>query len=146
MEDSIHATGRTVSRAVTLGLVSDSGSVTPFRGEFRYDARDPFAVTAVFRTGAGSVRWTFARDLLCQGREFPSGQGDVHVWPSLDAAGNDAVVIELCSPSGLAQVLACAHDLDSFVDEIVACVPPGSEQDLLDVDGLIAAIFACDAS
>ena len=38
----------------------------------RYDARDPFAVSVSFDTGANQIEWTFARDLLDKGLWEPS--------------------------------------------------------------------------
>jgi hypothetical protein len=131
-----------VTQRVTLELIDATGAAAPMEAELRYDALDPYAVTAVFLTIAGEVRWTFGRDLLLDGVHEPAGDGDVHVWPCLDANGRAVVVIELCSPDGEALVQARTADLVGFADKTVRAVAPGSESALVDVDAAIAAIFA----
>ena len=131
-----------VTKAVTLELVDTAGAATPLETELSYDVRDPFAVTATFRTIAGAVGWTFGRDLLVAGLTDPTGDGDVHVWPCLDDRARAVVVIELCSPDGEALVQASTSDIRSFLDETTEVVPIGAESELLDLDATIAAIFA----
>ena len=57
------------------------------------------AATTVFMTGTNTVRWTFGRELLCEGLYEPSGDGDVHVWPCLDSDGRAVVIIEPAPPT-----------------------------------------------
>ena len=135
-----------VTQSVTLELIDASGAATPMQAELNYDPRDPYAVTAVFMTGAGNVSWTFGRDLLVEGVYEPAGDGDVHVWPCLDADGHAVVIIELCSPDGEALVQARTTDLTTFVERMTALVPPGTESTLLDIDSTIAAIFAAETA
>jgi hypothetical protein len=135
-----------VTQSLTLELIDATGAATPMQADLTYDPRDPYAVTAVFMTGAGNVRWTFGRDLLVDGLYEPTGDGDVHVWPCLDADGHAVVIIELCSPDGEALVQARTGDLTSFVERMTALVAPGSESDMMDVDATIAAIFAAEAA
>ena len=130
-----------VMQAVALELVDADGAVTPIRAELQYDPSDPFAVTMVFITGTQNVRWTFSRDLLIEGLYEPSGDGDVHVWPCLDADGNAVVIVELCSPDGEALVQSRTGELQSFADRMCAMVPLGEESAYLDLDAAIAAIF-----
>ncbi len=135
-----------VTQRVTLELVDATGATTPMEAELRYDAGDPYAVTALFMTVAGQVRWTFGRDLLIEGLHEPAGDGDVHVWPCLDADGRAVVVLELCSPDGEALVQARTADLTGFVERTVRAVAPGAESALVDVDATIAAILADEAA
>jgi hypothetical protein len=135
-------TGTKVTKLVTLELIDGSGAATPLETEFAYDPRDPFAVSATFMTVAGQVRWTFSRDLLINGLEEPTGDGDVHVWPCLDNDANPVIIIELCSPDGEALVQARTSDITSFVERMRSAVAPGAET--LDVDSAIAAILAAD--
>ena len=97
-------------------------------------------------TGRSHVRWTFGRELLASGLFEPAGDGDVHVWPCLDADGHAVVIIELCSPDGEALVQARTGDLSSFVDRIVRLVELGAESTYIDVDGAISAILAAEAA
>jgi hypothetical protein len=135
-----------VTQRVTLELIDATGGGTPMEAELRYDAVDPYAVTAVFMTVAGQVRWTFGRDLLIEGLHEPAGDGDVHVWPCLDADGRAVVVIELCSPDGEALVQARTADLTGFAERTVRAVAPGTESALVDVDAAITAILADEAA
>ena len=133
-----------VTQPVTLELIDPTGAATPIEAELQYDPRDPYAVTTLFMTGANQVRWTFGRDLLCEGLYEPSGDGDVHVWPCLDSHGRAVVIIELCSPDGEALVQAKTGDLTSFVERMTKAVEPGTESALIDVDGAISLILAGD--
>jgi hypothetical protein len=141
MDFSTNTTPLAVTQPVTLDLIDASGASTPIEAELHYDPRDPYAVTTVFMTGHSQVRWTFGRELLSAGMYEPSGDGDVHVWPCLDADGHAVVIIELCSPDGEALVQARSGDLSSFVDRMHKAVSPGSESDHIDVDAAILAIL-----
>ncbi len=135
-----------VTQSLTLELIDASGTATPMQADLTYDPSDPYAITAIFVTGAGNVRWTFGRDLLVGGLYEPTGDGDVHVWPCLDADGHAVVIIELCSPDGEALVQARTGDLTTFVERITAVVAPGNESSFMDIDATIAAIFAAEAA
>ena len=146
MDYSMNIVPLTVTQPVTLELIDPTGAATPIEAELQYDPRDPYAVTTVFRTGTTQVRWTFGRDLLCEGLYEPAGDGDVHVWPCLDSQGHAVVIIELCSPDGEALVQARTGDLTNFVSRMTAAVEPGTESALMDVDAAISAIFHTDAA
>ena len=141
MDFSMNTAPLTVTQSVTLELIDPTGAVTPIEAELHYDPRDPYAVTTVFLTGASQVRWTFGRELLCEGLYEPSGDGDVHVWPCLDSDGHAVVIIELCSPDGEALVQARTGDLSSFVDRMNRAVPLGTESSHVNVDAAIDAIL-----
>ncbi len=146
MDYSMNTAPLVVSQAVTLDLIDSTGGSTPIEAELQYDPRDPYAVTTVFMTGRSQVRWTFGRDLLRAGLYEPTGDGDVHVWPCLDADGHAVVVIELCSPDGEALVQARTGDLSAFVERMGNSVVPGTESDHLDLDAAIAAIFEAETA
>jgi len=116
----------------------------PVTGTFRYTPDDPWAVTATFTSAtAGTVTWTFARDLLVQGRYEPVGDGDVHVWPCLSADASAVVVIELDpDPEHISVLLeAPARELNAFVEAMVDCVPLGRESEHVDVDAALARLL-----
>jgi hypothetical protein len=144
MDYSMNTAPATVTQPITLELIDSAGTATPIEAELRYDAADPYAVTAVFMTGAHRVQWTFGRQLLADGLYEPAGDGDVHVWPCLDSGGHAVVIIELCSPDGEALVQARTGDLSSFVERMNNAVAQGTESSLMDVDALISAIFAAE--
>ena len=107
----------------------------------------PSAIRTIgWNTARSRVRWTFGRDLLARGLYEPCGDGDVHVWPCLDAEGHAVVIIELCSPDGEALIQAKTGDLTTFVDKMCKAVKPGSESDHVNVDAAITAIFAAETA
>ncbi len=110
--------------------------------ELQYNPRDPYAAVVVFDTTRGPIRWSFGRDLLIAGLHEAAGEGDVHVWPSLDEAYQEILVIELTSGDGCALLQARLDDVARFVDRTTVLVAPGTESDHLDVDSAITAIFS----
>jgi hypothetical protein len=146
MDYSMDTAPLAVSQPVTLELIDPSGVTTPISGELLYDPCDPFAVTMVFMAPQSEVRWTFGRELLCEGIYEPSGDGDVHVWPCLDADGHAVVIIELCSPDGEALVQARTGELSSFAERISTMIPFGTESAHLNLDSTIASLLDAPAA
>lgn len=132
----------TVRQEIVLECVDADGQAMTLAAELGFDPADPYAVTATFRTTGGDVIWTFARELLSRGLTAPAGEGDVHVWPCLDAAGRAVVIIELSSPDGELLVQAPSKDLNEFVSRTLVAVPHGSESDFMDVDQLIGQLLS----
>lgn len=130
-----------VSRAITLELIDASGAATPLAAELCYDKKDPYAVAAVFRTGETEVRWVFARDLLKAGLYEPTGDGDVHVWPCLDARGRAVTIIELSSPDGEALMQARSDEVCEFLLRTEDLVASGEEAGLMDVETALTRIL-----
>lgn len=125
----------------TFPLVLLDGTDT-LNGTFRYRASDPWAVTATFTSAsAGTVTWTFARDLLVHGRYEPVGDGDVRVWPCLSHDAAAIVVIELDPGEHGVLLEAPARQLHAFVEATLARVPLGREVDQLDVDAELARLL-----
>ena len=114
----------------------------PLGVELSYDPADPFAVAAVFDTDGERIRWTFARELLRLGLFEPTGDGDVHLWPSTDASGEETVILELCSPDGESTLQTRAVTVASFLDATSRVVPFGTESSYVDIDALVAGILA----
>ncbi|MGH3470542.1 MAG: SsgA family sporulation/cell division regulator [Nocardioidaceae bacterium] len=131
----------TVTRALTLELIDASGTATPLEAELRYETTDPYAVSAVFRTGESTVRWVFGRDLLMAGIFDPTGDGDVHVWPCLDARGHAVTIIELSSPDGEALMQARSDDVSEFLRSTEKLVPIGDEENHVDLDDVVAQLL-----
>ncbi len=131
-----------ITRAFRLELIGEDGEATPLAAELSYDRQDPYAVAAYFRSGDVEVKWVFARNLLAEGIYEPSGDGDIHVWPSVDALGRAATVIELASPDGEALIQAQTDELCDFLAGTEALVPSGTESEHVDVDGALTKILA----
>ena len=110
-----------------------------------FDPADPFAVTAMLPSGAGTVQWTFGRDLLVDGMHQPAGEGDVLVRPGLDYAGHSAVIIELRAPQGSFMGQLATRELGPFVRDMLDAVPPGAESVLVDVEALVEQLLRPDS-
>ena len=126
-----------VTHDLALLCVDPVGTLTTVDAALGYDPADPFAVTVTFVTVEGDVVWTFARDLLARGLTGPAGEGDVHIWPCVDADGGATVIIELCSPDGELVAQARTRDIYQFLGRSLAAVPAGTETDRIDLDQLI---------
>jgi hypothetical protein len=129
-----------IGAEVELRLVIPQNGKVPVSVHLDYDAQDPFAVAAAFHGEDGAIEWVFARDLLRDGLERPSGEGDVQVWPGR-ADGQDVVLIALNSPDGHAVLEADAGDLRGFLDRTLHLVPVGSESRHLDFEDEIAQLL-----
>jgi hypothetical protein len=130
-----------VEAAVQLRLVVADADAVPLPVNLRYSATDPYAVRAVFSGDGMEVEWVFARDLLRQGLSNPTGDGDVHVWPSW-GTGRELLMISLTSPDGQAVLEASADDVRSFLDRTTAVVPDGQESDFLDLDAALGRLLS----
>src|ERR671911_1269000 len=126
----------TVSYPLVFNLLGVDGTVLPLDAELRYTAADPLAVEALFDDGTDPIRWVFARDLLAAGLDQRTGRGDVMIWPTTDADGRPAVHLRLHSPDGDALLEASVPALEAFLAAAWRLVPPGTEQEHIDVDVL----------
>jgi hypothetical protein len=135
-------TAQAITEQLRLEFVDTEGLSTPLEAEFEYDPADPFAVSILFTDEPAPVRWTFARDLLIEGFYEPTGDGDVHVWPCLNTEGAAVVILELSSPSGEVLVQIGSRALSAFIHQMVAMVPPGSEETHVDLDAEIGQLLA----
>jgi Streptomyces sporulation and cell division protein, SsgA len=116
-----------------------AGTARQLVAELAYDAEDPFAITMTFRTKAGDVPWVFHRELLLGGLTNPVGEGDVHIWPSIDLDGRAVAVIELQSNNGSFVARASTQEIYQFVSGTLSLVPLGAER--IDVDALIDSLL-----
>lgn len=106
-----------------------------------YEAQDPFAMSATFRTGEGDITWVFARDLLRDGLTNPAGEGDILIRPAHPSRG-PVVIFTLSSPSGAARLEGNRHELREFVKDVYDLVPDGYEWQYLQVDRVIGELLA----
>ena len=138
----LSGTALPVVTSLTMELFAPLGTVLPVGVELSYDPADPFAVVADFDTDGERVRWTFARELLRLGLFEPTGDGDIHLWPSTDLSGEETVIIELRSPDGESTLRTRAATVASFLEVTSRVVPFGSESSYVDIDALVAGILA----
>jgi Streptomyces sporulation and cell division protein, SsgA len=130
-----------VEAAVQLRLVVADADAVPLPVNLRYSAADPYAVRAVFSGDGMEVEWVFARELLRAGLTCPTGDGDVHVWPSW-GTGRELLMISLSSPDGQAVLEAGAEDVRNFLDRTTVVVPDGEESSYLDMDAALAKLLS----
>jgi hypothetical protein len=129
-----------VTRAVSVELIGSSEAHAT-DAELRYTRYDPYAVTLAFSVAGREITWLFGRDLLIRGVHRPAGDGDVRLFPCLDARGHAAVILELVSPDGVALVEARSRDLMEFLALTTQVVWPGAEGEHVGLDETIAAIL-----
>jgi len=130
-----------ITAALTLSLVVPGDEPLPVDATLGYDATDPFAVHLDIAAGDGMVRWSFARELLTDGVEQPTGAGDVRIIPVGGASGRRVRVV-LTSPDGAATLEAPLSEMVEFLAATFDAVPTGSESDLIDLDALVDALLA----
>lgn len=109
--------------------------------ELGYERRDPFAVRMTFHLpGDAPVTWAFGRELLLDGINTPSGEGDVRIEPA-DGEELSDVSIRLRVGDDQAVFRASAPPLIAFLDRTDRLVPLGQESTLGDFgDDLEAAL------
>ncbi|WP_328328871.1 SsgA family sporulation/cell division regulator [Streptomyces sp. NBC_00455] len=107
--------------------------------ELCYEVSDPYAVRMTFHLpGDAPVTWTFGRELLLDGINAPTGDGDVHIAPS-DPAGLSDVHLRLQVGADRALFRAGSAPLVAFLDRTDKIVPLGEERSLGDFDGHLEA-------
>jgi hypothetical protein len=129
-----------VTAELSMRMVVDSERTIDVPCSLEYRAEEPYAVRATFRTGVADVEWLFSRDLLLEGLQRPSGEGDVVIWPE-NGGDRSLILLALSSPSGQA-VLECDRPhVELFMRRTFQIVAVGQEGDSLDVDSWIIGIL-----
>ncbi|MER7814008.1 SsgA family sporulation/cell division regulator [Streptomyces sp. NPDC096153] len=107
--------------------------------ELTYETRDPYAVRMTFHLpGDAPVTWAFGRELLLDGINGPSGDGDVHIAPT-EPEGLSDVHIRLQVGVDRALFRAGAAPLVAFLDRTDKLVPLGQERTLGDFEDHLEA-------
>lgn len=137
-----------VEQSVQAALILSSHCSTRLRVTLSYRAADPLAVRMVFPgeysldepsapSAADEVVWVFARQLLADGLDLPTGLGDVHIRPSR----GPHTMVELRAPEGVALLRFEAGDLRGFLADSYRCVPARQEGRHLDADRALAELL-----
>ncbi|MBV8931441.1 MAG: SsgA family sporulation/cell division regulator [Kutzneria sp.] len=133
----------TLRATMVFDLLVPEAPAVPVEVELRYDTRDPYAVTAAFRSGpSGWVEWCFARDLLADGLIAEAGNGDVRIRPV--PGSMELVELVVSSPAGLAMFEAPAQELADFLDRTYDSVLPGNESHWVSVDDALITLMPRD--
>ena len=131
----------TASREFDMNVVLDDESRVSLPATLGYDAHDPYAVTATFRTGDGDISWVFSRELLAEGLTERVGEGDILIRPAHPSRG-PLVLFTLTSPSGSARIEGDRDEIRGFLDDSYQVLPSGSEWQYLQVDRVIDELLA----
>ena len=132
----------TVTRHVDARLLVSETCDVGFPAQLRYDATDPYAVTATFFLGDGlEVAWVLGRDLLTRGLHQQTGDGDVVLRPSTGAAATE-VELMLSVPDRHVRMTLPADSLSAFLRASHHVVPPGTESEYLDLDAMIMQLLS----
>ncbi|WP_394432420.1 SsgA family sporulation/cell division regulator [Streptomyces sp. SGAir0957] len=108
--------------------------------ELRYESADPYAVRLTFHLpGDAPVTWAFGRELLVDGVNGATGDGDVRIMPVENAGGGADelpvdVHIRLQVGGDHALFRAGVAPLVAFLDRTDKLVPLGQEQALADYE------------
>jgi hypothetical protein len=131
----------TITREFTAQVVAPTDGPSEVPVAMRYDTADPYAVHAVFQVSAAQqVAWVFARELLTQGLDQPSGDGDVRIWPATES-GHAVVFLLLRSPDGEALMHAPVGHFVEFLTSAYTLCPRGREPRHLHLDRALNAYF-----
>ena len=131
----------TVTHELQMQVVLDDENRVSLPATLAYDANDPFAISATFRTGDGDITWVFARDLLRDGLTDAVGEGDIVIRPAHPSRG-PLVLLTLSSPSGSARLEGDRDQLRGFVTEVYEALPQGDEWQYIQVDRVINELLA----
>ncbi len=123
-----------------LLLVTPSGEV-PVSSRLRFRASNPWAVEVEFLVDQDEwVVWTFARELLDDGRTRPVGTGDVTLWPGSGGEA-DQLFLRTSSPHGVATFALPLDEVGEFLSDSYSTVAAGSESDEVDIDAELQALL-----
>ena len=137
----METTRKTARTETVFDLLTLDGDAIPTGVELCYDTRDPYAVTMILSLpGQDLVTWTVCRDLLTEGMVVNAGVGDLRLWPQ----GTGVTLLELCSPDGYAMLRMPNADLDAFLASTRRLVPPGHENERLDIDHAVLLLLNSD--
>ena len=128
----------TLSRQISMRLVVTDVDAVPLPCEFIYRESDPLAITLKFSGDGMTVDWIFARELLNAGMTTPTGDGDVHSWPSW-GTGRHLLMISCTSPDGQAVLEAPMEEVQGFLADTENIMPIGGE--IMDLDAEIAKLL-----
>lgn len=120
-------------------ILTPDGRRIKTAGTMLYTKSDAWAVTIDFvMPNSEIVPWTFARQLLSDGRYGWQGLMNVQIGPHHHNGAHIAIV--LTSGEGRAYVIVRRSEVSQFMARTQAVVPYGSEVAHLDIDALIGAL------
>ena|SRR5438309_2332202 len=134
----------TVTAEPAVNLWLPRFGMTPVKCRLQYHPADPYAVTLSLDHGDGrTTTWTFARSLLAEGVTDKAGEGDVRLW-RVTSSEVPTVAVALRCTDGPVHLYADRAAMVDFVTATYTSVPPGAEQDYVDLDAEIDALLRDD--
>lgn len=132
-----------VEEVLVLRIALEQDLVGEVRTRFRYDTAAPYEVRLTFHLGRpDEADWVFARDLLRDGLEVLSGQGDIKLWPAYCPCHGSTLHLALESPHGSALLEASRPQVKAWLERTYALLPDGVIDELLPSDEELAALLA----
>ncbi|MGW4698429.1 SsgA family sporulation/cell division regulator [Kitasatospora cineracea] len=132
-----------VEEVLLLRIALDQDLVGEVRTRFRYAAAAPHEVRLTFHLGRpDEADWVFSRDLLRDGLEALSGQGDVKLWPASCPCHGATLHLALESPHGSALLEASRPQVRAWLERTYTVVPDGGAAELLPSDEELAELLA----
>ncbi|MFJ5925313.1 SsgA family sporulation/cell division regulator [Kitasatospora sp. NPDC092948] len=132
-----------VEEELVLRIALDEEQVGEVRTRFRYDAAAPYEVRLTFHADRpDEADWVFSRELLRDGLDSLSGQGDVKLWPTHCPCHGLTLHVALESPYGSALLEASRPQVKAWLDRTYRLVPDGQEVELLPSDEELARLLA----
>ncbi|GAA1136081.1 hypothetical protein F4556_001861 [Kitasatospora gansuensis] len=132
-----------VEEILMLRIALDEDSVGEVRTRFRYDPDRPYEVLLTFHLGrSDEADWVFSRDLLRDGLQSLSGQGDVKLWPAYCPCHGSTLHLALESPHGQALLEASKPRVKDWLDRTYACVSAEDEAAAGPTDDQLAALLS----
>ncbi|MFI1519659.1 SsgA family sporulation/cell division regulator [Kitasatospora cineracea] len=132
-----------VEEVLLLRIALDQDLVGEVRTRFRYAAAAPHEVRLTFHPGRpDEADWVLSRDLLRDGLEALSGQGDVKLWPASCPCHGATLHLALESPHGSALLEASRPQVRAWLERTYTVVPDGGAAELLPSDEELAELLA----
>ncbi|WP_051653471.1 SsgA family sporulation/cell division regulator [Kitasatospora cheerisanensis] len=137
------AAPRAVEEVLVLRIALDQDLVGEVHTRFRYEAAAPYEVRLTFHLGRpDEADWVFSRELLRDGLESLSGQGDVKLWPAHCPCHGATLHLALDSPHGSALLEASRPQVKAWLERTYRLVPDGRAGELLPSDEELAQLLA----
>ncbi|MFD8481867.1 SsgA family sporulation/cell division regulator [Kitasatospora sp. NPDC059673] len=137
------AVPRVLEETLVLRIALEEEQVGEVRTRFRYDAAEPYEVRLTFHAGrSDEADWVFSRELLRDGLDSLSGQGDVKLWPTHCPCHGHTLHVALESPYGSALLEASRPQVRAWLEGTYRLVADGQEGELLPSDEELALLIA----
>lgn len=132
-----------VEEVLTLRISLGEEVVGEVRTRFRFDPQRPYEVLLTFHLGRpDEADWVFSRDLLRDGLQTLSGQGDVKLWPAYCPCHGSTLHLALESPHGSALLEASRPRVREWLDRTYAAVSEEAEHAYGPTDAQLSALLS----